>query len=337
MTLAPHPIGPVDAPGGQLLVSPQGLGCMSMSIVYGPGEDESGTATIHRALDMGVRLLDTADLYGGHANEVLVGKAIAERRDEVTLATKFGIIFNPDNPMERGVNGRPEYVHSACDASLRRLGLDVIDLYYQHRPDPEVPIEETVGAMSELVAAGKVRHLGLSEASADTIRRAVTVHPITAVQTEYSLFSRDVEERVLPVCRDLDIALVAYSPLGRGLLTGTVRGVDDLHDIDFRATQPRFASENLAHNVALVDRVASIAASHECTPAQVALAWLALRGEDVIPIPGTKRIARLEENVAALDVTLSDDDLAVLEALDPAGDRANDPNFVERDTPPLPA
>lgn len=337
MTLIAHPIGPIDAPGGPLLVSEQGLGCMSMSVVYGAGDDSAGDATIHRAIDLGIRLIDTADLYGGHANEVLVGRAIADRRDEVTLATKFGIVFDPDDPMARGVNGRPEYVHAACDASLRRLDLDVIDLYYQHRPDPEVPIEETVGAMAELVAAGKVRHLGLSEASVDTIRRAVSVHPITAVQTEYSLFARDVEERVLPACRELGIALVAYSPLGRGLLTGTIRSVGDLHDVDFRATQPRFSSENLDHNVALVDRVAAIAEAHGCTPAQVALAWLSLRGNDVIPIPGTKRIERLEENVGALDVELTDADLAVLETLDPAGDRSGRAGFVECDTPPLPA
>jgi aryl-alcohol dehydrogenase-like predicted oxidoreductase len=309
---------------------------MSMSLVYGPGEDEGGIATIHRALDLGVRLIDTADLYGAQTNEVLVGRAIADRRDEVTLATKFGIVTNPGDHIPRGVDGRPEYVHSACDASLARLGVDVIDLYYQHRPDPTVPIEETVGAMAELVAAGKVRHLGLSESSASTIERAASVHPITAVQTEWSLFSRDIEERVAPMCRRLGIAIVAYSPLGRGLLTGTVRTSADLHATDFRSAQPRFADENLAHNVELVDKVAGVADEHGCTPAQVALAWLARQGDDVFPIPGTKRVARLEENLAALAITLTDDDLAVLDTLDPAGLRATDETWVERDTPPLP-
>ncbi len=335
MTLETHLIGPADAPGGPLVVNRQGLGCMSMSIVYGQGDDAAGTETIHRALDLGLVMLDTADLYGMNDNEVLVGKAIAGRRDEVTLATKFGFVFDRDNPLERSVNGHPDYVHAACDASLARLGVEEIDLYYQHRPAPDVPIEETVGAMAELVAAGKVRHLGLSEASVDTIRRAVAVHPISAVQTEYSVFSRDVEERVLPVCRELDIALVAYSPLGRGLLTGTVKGVDDLEQIDFRAAQPRFAAENLAHNVAEVARIETIAAAHGCTPGQVALAWLASRGEDVIAIPGTKRVARLEENLGALDIELTDEDLDVLDGLRAAGGRYGDAGSVELDTPPL--
>jgi aryl-alcohol dehydrogenase-like predicted oxidoreductase len=335
MTLETRTFGPIDAPGGPLIVSPQGLGCMSMSLVYGPGEDEGGIATIHRALDLGVRLLDTADIYGANTNEVLVGQAIAGRRDEVTLATKFGIVIEPGNPMPRGVNGRPEYVGQACEASLARLGVDHIDLYYQHRPDPDVPIEETVGAMAALVAAGKVRHLGLSEASADTIRRASAVHPITAVQTEWSLFSRDIERAVLPACRELGIAVVPYSPLGRGLLTGTVQSAADLHDIDFRQGQPRFQGDNLAHNVSLVDVVKTVADEHGCTPAQVALAWLAHQGHDVIPIPGTKRVARLEENVGALDVTLSGDDLTRLDALEPAGARYTDSAWVERDTRPL--
>jgi len=329
-------IGPTTAPGGPLTVNRQGLGCMSMSLVYGRGDDDSGTETIHRALDLGLRLIDTADLYGMHDNEVLVGKAIRQRRNEVTLATKFGIIFDRNDPAARGVNGRPDYVHAACNASLARLGVEVIDLYYQHRPDPDVPIEETVGAMAELVTAGKVRHLGLSEASVDTIRRATAVHPISAVQTEYSVFSRDVEERVLPVCRELGIALVAYSPLGRGLLTGTVKSTDDLQDVDFRATQPRFAAGNLEHNVAEVAHVETIASAHGCTPAQVALAWLATRGDDVIAIPGTKRVGRLEENLAALDVALSDADLEVLDGLNAVGDRYADSASVERDTPPLP-
>ncbi|MBS1846710.1 MAG: aldo/keto reductase [Actinobacteria bacterium] len=335
MTLDTFTIGPNEAPGGPLVVNAQGLGCMSMSLVYGEGDDATGEETIHRALDLGVRLLDTADLYGMNDNEVLVGRAIAQRRDDVTLATKFGFVIDRANPLARNVDGRPEYVRAACDASLARLGVDVIDLYYQHRPAPDVPIEETVGAMSELVAAGKVRHLGLSEASVDTIRRAVAVHPITAVQTEYSVFSRDVEERVLPACRELGIALVAYSPLGRGLLTGTVKGTSDLADVDYRMTQPRFAGENLAHNVAQVERIESIAGAHGCTPAQVALAWLAGRGDDVIAIPGTKRVTRLEENLGALDVELTDGDRAVLDGLRAAGGRYGDVGLVEVDTPPL--
>lgn len=318
-----------------MVVNRQGLGCMSMSLVYGSGDGTSGTETIHRALDLGLRMLDTADLYGMNENEILVGKAIAGRRNEVTLATKFGFVADPNDPMARTVNGRPDYVHAACDASLARLGVEVIDLYYQHRPAPDVPIEETVGAMAELVAAGKVRHLGLSEASVDTIRRAASVHPITTVQTEYSVFSRDVEERVLPACRELGIGLVAYSPLGRGLLTGTVKGTQDLAKVDFRVTQPRFAAENLAHNVAEVAHIEAIAVQHGCTPGQVALAWLAGRGDDVIAIPGTKRVERLEENLAALDVVLSDDDLDVLDGLRAMGGRYGDIGSVERDTPPL--
>ena len=335
MDLSVRHIGPADAPGGRLAMSPQGLGCMSMSIVYGLGDDESGTATIHRALDLGVRLLDTADLYGANTNEELVGRAIAGRRDEVTLATKFGILLKPGVAGPAGVNGRPEYVRSACDASLGRLGVEHIDLYYQHRPDPEVPIEETVGAMSELVEAGKVRHLGLSEASPSTIRRAVAVHPITALQTEWSLFSRDLEEEVVPTCRELGIAIVPYSPLGRGLLTGTVTGADDLQELDFRRGNPRFTDENLAHNVSLVDEVKAVAESHGCTPAQVALAWVHGRGDDVFPIPGTKRVSRLEENVAALDVVLTEADLARLEVLDVRGARYTNAGSVGQETPPL--
>lgn len=337
MSLQSTTFGPTDAPGGPLIVSPQGLGCMSMSLVYGEGDEAGGVATIHRALDLGVRLLDTSDLYGMGENEVLVGKAIASRRDEVTLATKFGIIPDPANPLARTYNGRPEYVISACDASLQRLGVDVIDLYYQHRPDPDVPIEETVGAMASLVSNGKVRHLGLSEASLDTIQRAQSVHPITALQTEWSLFSRDIEERIVPLCRNLGIGIVAYSPLGRGMLTGTVQGAQDLHALDFRSVQPRFQGDNLAHNLTLVDEVRAVADERGCTPGQVALAWLATRGDDVVPIPGTKRISRLEENVGALDVVLTENDLERLDHLDVAGDRYADMAPIGRDTPPLPA
>lgn len=328
-------VGPSDAPGGRLAMSRQGLGCMSMSIVYGMGDEESGAATIRRALDLGVRLLDTSDLYGANENEVLVGKAIAGRRDEVTLATKFGLVLKPGVAGAAGINGRPEYVHSACDASLTRLGVDHIDLYYQHRPDPEVPIEETVGAMAELVEAGKVRHLGLSEASPATLRRAMAVHPITALQTEWSLFSREIEDEIVPTCRELGISVVAYSPLGRGLLTGAIRSTADLQEIDFRRSSPRFSEENLAHNAALVERVEAVAADRGCTPGQVALAWLRLRGDDVFPIPGTKRVERLEENVAALDVQLSPDDLAALDGLHARGARYASALTAGQETPPL--
>jgi aryl-alcohol dehydrogenase-like predicted oxidoreductase len=316
-----------------LTVSAQGLGCMGMSFAYGAADDDESVATIHRALDLGVTLLDTADVYGFGDNEQLVGKTIAGRRDEVVLATKFGIRLDPDNPTHRGVDGRPEYVRQACDASLGRLGVDHIDLYYQHRPDTETPIEETVGAMAELVAAGKVRHLGLSEASPDTVRRAAAVHPIAALQSEWSLFSRDIEDGVVDTCRELGIGLVPYSPLGRGLLTGTVSSLGELADDDFRRHQPRFQGANLDRNLELVAVVRSIAADKGCTPGQVALAWVQDRGDDVVPIPGTKRRTYLEQNLAALDVELSDDDRARLEALAPAGDRYADMAFVRRDTP----
>jgi aryl-alcohol dehydrogenase-like predicted oxidoreductase len=316
-----------------LTTSAQGLGCMGMSVAYGTPDAAEATATINRALDLGITLLDTADIYGFGENEELVGKTIAGRRDEVVLATKFGIYLDPNGNDIRSVRGDAEYVRQACDASLGRLGVDHIDLYYQHRPDTSVPIEETVGAMAELVAAGKVRHLGLSEASADTIQRAAAVHPIAALQTEWSLFSRDIEGEIVPACRDLGVGLVPYSPLGRGLLTGSVTSLDQLQDDDFRRTQPRFQGDNLERNLDLVAVVRDIAAARGATPGQVALAWLQAQGDDVVPIPGTKRRTYLEENVAALDVELSDDDLARLGGLTAVGERYTDIGWVNRDTP----
>ncbi|HVS29219.1 MAG TPA: aldo/keto reductase, partial [Solirubrobacteraceae bacterium] len=280
---------------GGLTVSAQGLGCMGMSEFYGAIDEPEAIATIARALDLGVTFLDTADMYGPHTNERLVGGAIAGRRDEVELATKFGIVRDPADGSIRGVNGRPEYVHSACEDSLRRLGVDTIDLYYQHRVDPDVPIEETVGAMAELVSAGKVRYLGLSEASAATIRRAHAVHPISAVQSEYSLFSRDIEDEVIPALRDLGIGLVAYSPLGRGFLTGRFNSSDDFGDGDYRGMSPRFSDENLSTNRELVARVEELAREKDVTAGQLAIAWVMAQGEDVVPIPGTKRRSYLEQ------------------------------------------
>ena len=293
-----------------LTVSQQGLGCMGMSDFYGatPDDDPESVATIHRALDLGITFLDTADMYGRGANEELVAKAIADRRDQVVVATKFGIV-RTDDPSYRAVNGRPEYVRQACEASLRRLGVDHIDLYYQHRTDPDTPIEETVGAMASLVAAGKVRHLGLSEATAGTIRRAVAVHPIIAVQSEWSLFSRDIEAEVVPTCRELGVGLVPYSPLGRGILTGTINTTANLAADDFRRrTQPRFQGDNLDRNLALVEVVKEVAVRHGCTAGQVALAWVLGQGADVVPIPGTRRRHYLEENVAASSIQLDADD-----------------------------
>ncbi len=318
-----------------LTVSALGLGCMGMSEFYGTSDEQSATATIHRALDLGVTLLDTADMYGPFTNEQLVGAAIADRRDEVQLATKFGNERRADGTRV-GINGRPDYVRAACDASLQRLGVDHIDLYYQHRVDPDVPIEETVGAMAGLVEAGKVRHLGLSEASATTIRRAHATYPVTALQSEYSLFSRDLEDEVLPTLRELGIGLVPYSPLGRGLLTGAITSEDSLEEGDSRRSGyfPRMNGEGLRANLVLVERVRELAAAKGCTPGQLALAWVLAQGPDVAPIPGTKRIPYLEENVGALDVVLTDDDLAALAAAVPreavVGERYGDMSSIDR-------
>ncbi|MFI9007409.1 aldo/keto reductase [Actinosynnema sp. NPDC053489] len=298
---------------GELRVGDQGLGCMGMSQSYGVGDEAESIATVHRALDLGVTLLDTADVYGAGANEELVGRAIRGRRDEVVLATKFGLA-DPD----RKPRGDAAYVRQAAEASLRRLGVDHIDLYYQHRVDPDVPIEETVGAMAELVAEGKVRHLGLSEAGAGTIRRAHAVHPISALQSEWSLWTRDVEAEIVPACRELGIGIVPFSPLGRGFLTGRVTSVADLAEDDVRRTLPRFAEENFARNTAIVDALRALAAERGVTAGQLALAWVHHRGEDVVPIPGTKRVKYLEENVAAARLELTADELGAIEAAAPA-------------------
>ena len=292
--------------GGQgLEVSAEGLGCMGMTWAYGAGDEESGLATIDRALELGITFLDTAEAYGPHTNEALVGRAIAGRRDEFEIATKFGFVINPEDPSDRATDGSPDNARRACEGSLERLGVDHIDLFYQHRVDPDVPIEETVGAMGELVREGKVRFLGLSEASAETIRRAHATHPITAVQSEYSLWTRDPEDGVLTTLRELGIGLVAYSPLGRGFLTGQIRSLDDLPDDDWRRSNPRFQEDALRENLRLADRVSELAEKQGITPAQLALAWVLAKGDDIVPIPGTKSPRRLDENAAAADVKLS--------------------------------
>jgi aryl-alcohol dehydrogenase-like predicted oxidoreductase len=310
--------------GGQGLVVPAlGLGCMGMSQSYGPGDDQESVATIHRALDLGMTFLDTADVYGLSANERLVGKAIAGRRDEVVLATKFGNQRRPDGSLIR-INGEPDYVRQACDASLERLGVDHIDLYYQHRVDRTVPVEETWGAMAGLVQAGKVRYLGISEAAPATVRRAHAVHPISAGQYEWSLFTRDLEDELLATARELGIGLVAYSPLGRGFLSGRITSPDDFGEHDFRRDHPRFTGENFARNLELVDQVRQLAASKGVTPSQLAIAWVLAQGDDVVAIPGTKRRSYLEENLGALDVELTGEDLAAIERVTPRGSVAGE-------------
>jgi aryl-alcohol dehydrogenase-like predicted oxidoreductase len=316
-----------------LIVSALGLGCMGMSEFYGAPEESESIATLHRAIDRGTTFFDTADVYGMGRNEDLLGRALAKRRNEIIIATKFGIVRDPANPSVRGISGRPEYVRTCCEASLKRLNVSVIDLYYQHRVDTETPIEETIGAMARLVEQGKVRYLGLSEAAPATIRRAHATHPITALQSEYSLWSRDPEDGALATCRELGIGLVPYSPLGRGFLTGQIKKFEDLAADDYRRFSPRFQGENFQKNLGLVERIGQMAREKSCTPAQLALAWVLAQGDDVVPIPGTTRRKNLDENLAALDIRLTPADLARIEELAPRGIAAGDrytPEMMKR-------
>jgi aryl-alcohol dehydrogenase-like predicted oxidoreductase len=318
-----------------LSVGAIGLGCMSFSSTYGGFDGVDPTEVILRAVDLGATLLDTADVYGPHTSELAIAKAIAGRRDDVFIATKFGIVSAPRNGRPAVANGTPEYVRESVEGSLRRLGVDYIDLYYQHRADPDVPIEQTIETMAELVDEGKVRYLGLSEASVDTIRRAYTIHPIAALQSEWSLWSRDIEAEIVPTCRELGIGIVPFSPLGRGLLTGTITSTEELAERDMRRSHPRFKGEAFDANLASLNLVRDVAQAHNATPGQIALAWVLAKGDDVIPIPGTKRISYLEENLASIDIKLSSDDIARLDTVTAVGDRALDPNWINRSTRPL--